>query len=99
MDNTREKAKAHQEKENKRAKEKEKGSKGTVLIVVPMDTQQRIVPKAKARIKAGHPDLGKVLAKILLTGSVHPEELRIWNMWVDRDRASPSAVRVLLHQR
>jgi serine/threonine protein kinase len=43
--------------------------------------------------------LGKVLAKILLTGSVHPEELRIWNMWVDRDRASPSAVRVLLHQR
>jgi len=43
--------------------------------------------------------LGKVLAKILLTGSVHPEELRIWNMWVERDRASPSAVRVLLNQR
>ena len=43
--------------------------------------------------------LGKVLAKILLTGSVHPEELRIWNMWVERDRASPSAVHVLLTQR
>ena len=43
--------------------------------------------------------LGKVLAKILLVGSVDPQEQRIWNMWVDRERASPSAVRLLLTQR
>ena len=43
--------------------------------------------------------LGKLLSKILLVGSVHPDERRIWDMWVDRERASPSAVRVLLTQR
>lgn len=43
--------------------------------------------------------LGKLLAKLLLIGTVSSEERRIWNMWVERDRASPSAVRLLLTQR
>ena len=43
--------------------------------------------------------LGKMIAKILLVGSVCHEERRIWNSWVDRERAAPSAVRSLLEQR
>ena len=36
---------------------------------------------------------------MLLVGSIDPHEQRIWNMWVDRERASTSAVRLLLSQR
>ena len=42
---------------------------------------------------------GKTIAKILLVGTVDCQERRLWNFWVDRDRASPTAVRVLLEMR
>lgn len=43
--------------------------------------------------------LGKTIAKILLVGAIGGEERRIWNNWVDRERAAPSAIRGLLERK